>query len=157
MIGRPETSRCPGTARGSGVLRCEETVQRLKAAGLRPTRQRVALARLIFSGGDRHLSAERLHAEAQAADVSVSLATVYNTLHQFTAAGLLREVVVAAGRSYFDTNTTAHHHFFDADTGRLTDIDADHVLLGALPAAPPGMRIDRIDVIVRVRSTDATG
>src|SRR5207248_10906086 len=84
--------------------------ERLRRAGLRPTRQRVALARLLFDGGDRHVTAEQLHAEALAAAIRVSLATVYNTLHQFTAASLMREVVVEPGRSYFDTNTDDHHH-----------------------------------------------
>jgi Fur family iron response transcriptional regulator len=87
-------------------------IERLRSAGLRPTRQRLALVRLLFDHGDRHVSAEALHAEAQRAGVRVSLATIYNTLNQFTEAGLLREVVVEAGRSYFDTNTGDHHHFF---------------------------------------------
>ena len=91
---------------------CPDVVERLRAAGLRPTRQRLALARLLFDGGDRHVTAEHLHGEAQARAIRVSLATVYNTLHQFTAAGLLREVVVEPGRSYFDTNVSDHHHFF---------------------------------------------
>src|SRR5216110_328279 len=87
-------------------------VERLRRVGLRPTRQRVALARLLFNGGDRHVTAEQLHGEAAAAAIRVSLATIYNTLHQFTDRGLLREVVVEAGRSYFDTNIDDHHHFF---------------------------------------------
>src|ERR1700761_3175930 len=97
-------------------------IDRLRGAGLRPTRQRVALARLLFSTGDRHVTAEHLHGEAQANAIRVSLATVYNTLHQFTSAGLLREVVVEPGRSYFDTNTTDHHHFFIESNGHLEDI-----------------------------------
>lgn len=133
----------------------DETVKRLKAVGLRPTRQRVALAELMFDGGHRHVSAEQLHGEAFSADVSVSLATVYNTLHQFTGAGLLREVVVDSGRSYFDTNTSDHHHFFETDTGRLIDIEASEILLGSLPDAPAGRQIERVDVIVRVKSADA--
>ena len=92
---------------------------RLRAAGLRPTRQRLCLARLLFEPGDRHVTAEQLHSEANAARVEVSLATVYNTLHQFTEAGLLREVVIEPGRSYFDTNTSDHHHFFHEGDGRL--------------------------------------
>src|SRR5579871_2144950 len=97
-------------------------LERLRGAGLRPTRQRLALARLLYDGRDRHVAAEELHAEALAAKVRVSLATVYNTLHQFTEAGLLREIVVAGGRSYFDTNISEHHHFFFEDSGRLEDI-----------------------------------
>src|SRR5260370_7462000 len=97
---------------------------RLRAAGLRPTRQRLALARLLLESGDRHVTAEQLHGEALAAQIKVSLATVHNTLHQFTEAGLLREVVVEPGRSYFDSNTSDHHHFFSSSTARLQDIPA---------------------------------
>ena len=122
----------------------------LRAAKLRPTRQRLALARLLFEKGDRHVSAEQLHDEAQAASVRVSLATIYNTLHQFVAAGLLREVVVDPGRSYFDTNVSDHHHFFFEDTGRLLDIPGDRVGVAELPAPPMGTQIRRVDVIIRV-------
>ena len=125
-------------------------IERLKAAGLRPTRQRLALARLLQDGGDRHLSAEQLHEEALAAKVRVSLATVYNALHQFTAAGLLREVVVEPGRSYFDTNVEDHHHFYFEDSGRLEDIPGDQVSLTNLPKPPKGSRLLRVDVIIRV-------
>ncbi|WP_028796256.1 MULTISPECIES: iron response transcriptional regulator IrrA [Thalassobaculum] len=126
-------------------------VDTLRGAGLRPTRQRLSLARLLFDGADRHVTAEQLHSQAERDGVRVSLATVYNTLHQFTDAGLLREVVVEAGRSYFDTNTQGHHHFFEAETGRLIDIPADQVSIGSLPSAPPGAEIERVDLIVRVR------
>ncbi len=126
-------------------------LERLRNAGLRPTRQRLALARLMFDEGDRHMSAERLHIEAVSASIPVSLATVYNTLHQFTAAGLLREVVVDAGRSYFDTNTSDHHHFYNEESGELQDIAGDAVTVGALPSPPEGTAIARVDVIVRVR------
>jgi len=124
---------------------------RLRAVGLRPTRQRIALARLLFEGRDRHVTAEQLRAEAEGAAIRVSLATVYNTLHQFTAAGLLREVVVEPGRSYFDTNVEDHHHFFCETTGMLQDIPGASVAVGALPSPPPGTEISRVDVIIRVR------
>ncbi|MBM3559439.1 MAG: transcriptional repressor [Alphaproteobacteria bacterium] len=127
---------------------------RLRAAGLRPTRQRLALGRLLFDAGDRHVTAEQLHGETQAAGVRVSLATVYNTLNQFRTAGLLREVVVAPGRSYFDTNTVDHHHFYFEDDGALRDIPGEAVAVTALPAAPAGARIERVDVVVRLRRTD---
>jgi len=122
----------------------------LRAAKLRPTRQRLALARMLFEKGDRHVTAEQLHGEAQAASVRVSLATVYNTLHQFIAAGLLREVVVDPGRSYFDTNVSDHHHFFHEETGRLQDIPGERLGVAELPAPPPGTQIRRVDVIIRV-------
>jgi Fur family transcriptional regulator, iron response regulator len=127
------------------------TSGRLRSVGLRPTRQRIALARLLFDCGDRHMTAEQLHSEALAAAIRVSLATVYNTLHQFTAAGLLREVVVEPGRSYFDTNVHDHHHFFCETTGMLQDIPGASVFVGALPTPPSGTEIRRVDVIIRVR------
>lgn len=130
-------------------------IAKLKQAGLRPTRQRIALAKLLFEKDDRHVSAEDLHEEARAAGVSVSLATIYNTLHQFTESGLMREVVVEAGRSYFDTNTGDHHHFFHEDTGLLKDIPSDQINVAGLPSAPSGTAVSRVDVIVRVAaSTD---
>jgi Fur family transcriptional regulator, iron response regulator len=128
-----------------------QTVQRLKQAGLRPTRQRIALADLLFSSAHRHVTAEQLHGEAGAAGTRISLATVYNTLHQFTTAGLLREVVVEAGRSYFDTNIGSHHHFYYEDSGDIVDIAADNVAFASLPATPDGHEIAAVDVVIRVR------
>ena len=125
-------------------------IDRLRAAGLRPTRQRLALAKILFEGGDRHVTAEMLHAEVLNANVRVSLATVYNTLHQFTSCGLLREIVVDASRSYFDTNTSEHHHFFMEDSGDLVDIPGDDIVVSKLPAVPAGQQIKRVEVIVRV-------
>ena len=128
--------------------------ERLRNAGLRPTRQRIALADLLFASGDRHVSAEALHEEAQHAGFSVSLATVYNTLHQFTESGLLREVVVESGRSYFDTNITDHHHFFIEDELCLTDIPGDKIGFVNIPDAPEGTEIERVDLIIRLKSKD---
>jgi Fur family iron response transcriptional regulator len=125
-------------------------LDRLRSVGLRPTRQRLALARLLFDRGHRHVSAEQLHGEAVGSEVRVSLATVYNTLHQFTTAGLLTEVVVEPGCSYFDTNVEDHHHFFFEDTGRLQDIPGDRVTVNDVPAPPAGMAIRRVDVIIRI-------
>ena len=117
---------------------------------MRPTRQRVALAELLGSA-HRHVSAESLHQQAQKAGVPVSLATVYNTLHQFTAAGILREVVIGAGRSYFDTNTGDHQHFYCEDDGELIDIDGDVIEVAGIPPPPKGLKVDRVDVVVRVK------
>jgi Fur family iron response transcriptional regulator len=125
-------------------------LDRLRGAELRPTRQRLALAKLLFEKGDRHITAEGLHEEALQANVSVSLATIYNTLHQFTAAGLLREIMVDGTRSYFDTNTEDHHHFFFEGSGRLQDIPADRVVVSELPPPPDGTAVCRVDVIIRV-------
>ena len=129
-------------------------IARLKAGGLRPTRQRLALARLLFEREDRHLTAEQLHSEALEADVRVSVATVYNTLHQFTKVGLLREVVVEPGRSYFDTNVDDHHHFYFESTGDLQDIPSDQLHVTELPEPPGGTRISRVDVVVRVQDLE---
>jgi Fur family iron response transcriptional regulator len=122
----------------------------LREAGLRPTRQRVALAHLLFAGGDRHITAEILHEEALARKVPVSLATVYNTLHQFTRAGLLREVAVEGAKAYFDTNTSNHYHFFCEHSGKLMDIATGSIRIEGLPEAPEGMTISRVDVLVRL-------
>ena len=131
----------------------ETIAGRLRAAGLRPTRQRVALARLLFLGGDRHVTAELLHEEAHRSKVPVSLATIYNTLHQFTQAGLLREVAVEGAKAYFDTNTSNHYHFFCEHSGKLMDIDTAAIRIDGLPEAPEGMSISRVDVLVRLIST----
>lgn len=124
---------------------------RVREAGLRPTRQRVALAELLFAKGDRHLSAEELHEEAASAGVAVSLATVYNTLHQFTEAGILRILAVEGQRTYFDTNTSDHHHFFIEGENRVVDIDGQAVTVHNLPEPPEGMEIANVDIVVRLR------
>lgn len=124
---------------------------KLRAARLRPTRQRVALGWLLFGKGDRHVTAEMLFEEAKAAKAPVSLATIYNTLHQFTGAGLLMEIAIDGPRTYFDTNPTAHHHFLIEETDALVDIPDDHVALARLPKAPDGCEIARVDIVVRVR------
>lgn len=125
--------------------------EKLRGAGLRPTRQRLSLARLLFARGDRHVSAEQLHAEASKARAGVSLATVYNTLNQFKSAGLLREIAIEGERSYFDTNTSNHFHFFDSAHQKLMDFEAEGVEVTGMPGLPDGKTIDRIDVIVRLR------
>src|ERR1700730_5777088 len=124
--------------------------ERLRAAGLRPTRQRRVLAELFFQHGHRHITAEHLHQEAKTAGYSVSLATVYNALHQFTGAGLLQQVIVDPSHSYFDTNIDPHQHFYDEDERRLADISAE-IAVSGLPQPPRGMKIQRVDVVVRIR------
>jgi Fur family iron response transcriptional regulator len=130
--------------------RFTHALELLRAAHLRPTRQRLALAKLLFERGDRHVTAEQLHGEAVAAAVRVSLATVYNTLHQFVEAGLLGEVALNSGRCYFDTNVSDHHHFFFEDTGQLLDIPGERIGVLGLPKPPAGAAIRRVDVIIRV-------
>lgn len=125
--------------------------ERLREVGLRPTRQRVALGWLLFGRGDRHLSAETLFEEAQRARVPVSLATIYNTLNQFTQVGLLREIAIDGSRTYFDTNTSDHHHFFVEGGDGLVDIPAHDIQVSNLPETPEGMEVARVEVVVRLR------
>lgn len=133
----------------------ESVRARLKRAGLRPTKQRVELAALLWSQGCRHVTAERLHRESAEANIKVSLATIYNTLHQFTASHLLREVVVERGCSYFDTNVDPHHHFLCMDTGELSDIPHDQVHVQHLPSPPDGAIVSGVDVIIRIERKKA--
>ncbi len=123
----------------------------LREVGLRPTRQRMALGWILFGKGDRHVTAEMLYEEASNAKVPVSLATVYNTLHQFTDAGLLRQVAVDGSKTYFDTNISKHHHFFVEGENALVDISDSDVVVGKTPVPPEGYEIARIDVVVRLR------
>ncbi|HLS19208.1 MAG TPA: Fur family transcriptional regulator [Paracoccaceae bacterium] len=127
----------------------------LAGAGLRPTRQRLALAELLVGDGhDRHVTAESLFDAASRAGVSVSLATIYNTLRSFTDAGLMVEITVDGTRSYFDTRTDDHAHFFWEDSGHLSDAPPGAVTFSSLPEPPEGAEISRIDVVIRVRAQD---
>lgn len=133
----------------------EIVAKRLRSAGLRPTRQRLELATALFEGSDRHVTAEDLRAEMAEIGARISLATVYNALHQFTKAGILRQVVVDATRSYFDTNTGDHQHFFLEEDGTLIDIPGESVTVAGVPAPPQGLAIDRVDVVIRVKRSGA--
>lgn len=124
----------------------------LTRAGLRPTRQRVALAELLVGDGQhRHVTAESLFEAAKANGATVSLATVYNTLRAFCEAGVLHEITVDGSKSYFDTNTHDHPHFFWEDDGRLSDAPADQLEIARLPDAPDGVEIAAVDVVIRLR------
>jgi Fur family iron response transcriptional regulator len=126
---------------------------RLVEAGLRPTRQRLALGELLFVKGNRHITAEILHEEAMDAKIPVSLATIYNTLNQFTDVGLLRQVPVDGSKMYFDTNLSKHQHFYVEGENELLDISVTDSIEGKWPAPPEGYEIVRIDVVVRLRRT----
>lgn len=141
-----EPPRKPGQGCPVSALR-----NRLRDSGLRPTRQRMALGWLLFSKGDRHVCAEMLYDEARRAREPLSLATVYNTLRQFSDAGLLRQVPVAGPKTFFDTNTSEHHHFYDETTDTVRDIMESGIHVSGLPQAPEGMRIASVEVIVRLR------
>jgi Fur family iron response transcriptional regulator len=125
--------------------------EKVRKAGLRPTRQRIALAQLLFARGDRHISAEELHEEAVRAGFKLSLATVYNTLHQFTNAGMLRVLAIEGARTYFDTNTADHQHFFVEESSAIFDIEGGPFTIPNLPDPPEGMEIANIDIVVRLR------
>lgn len=127
---------------------------RLRNAGLRPTRQRMALGWLLFAKGDRHVSAEMLYEEALRAREPLSLATVYNTLRQFSEAGLLRQVSVSGPKTFFDTNVSEHHHFYNEDDETVVDIPGSTIQVAGLPEAPEGMMISSVEVIVRLRRAD---
>ena len=128
--------------------------QKLRRVGLRPTRQRVSLGWLLFAKGDRHVSAEMLYEEALRAREPLSLATVYNTLRQFSEAGLLRQVSVSGPKTFFDTNVSEHHHFYNEDDETVVDIPGSEIQVAGLPVAPDGMMISSVEVIVRLRRAD---
>lgn len=124
----------------------------LASAGLRPTRQRLALASLLVGDGEnRHVTAESLFALSLAAGQKVSLATVYNTLRAFCDAGLMNEIVVDGSKSYFDTRMDDHPHFYWEDSHSLSDAPADELQIAGLPKAPAGMQVARVDVVIRLR------
>jgi Fur family iron response transcriptional regulator len=141
MIARGDLNGCPW----------HDVREMLRQVGLRPTRQRMALGWMLFAKGDRHITAEMLYDEATRAKVPVSLATIYNTLHQFTAVGLLRQVAVDGSKTYFDTNASKHHHFFIEDESTLVDIPQSAMVVDKLPIPPAGYEIVRVDVVVRVK------
>jgi Fur family iron response transcriptional regulator len=128
--------------------------QKLRRVGLRPTRQRVSLGWVLFAKGQRHVSAEMLFEEAMKERIPVSLATIYNTLRQFTEAGLLRELTLDGAKAYFDTADHDHHHFVVDGENRVIDIPADEIDVASLPVPPAGYEIARVDVVVRLRKID---
>ncbi len=129
----------------------ERFLAMLRERALRPTRQRVALMRLLFGAGDRHVGAEQLRAEATAAEGRIPLATIYNSLRQFVEAGLLREVATIGTRCIFDTRIDPHHHFLLVETGEMIDVAPAAVEISRLPEPPEGMEIESCEVIVRLR------
>ena len=136
---------------GGGVCPISNLRDRLRRSGLRPTQQRLSLGWLMFGRGDRHLTADVLYEEAIRAKVPVSLATVYNTLNQFTEAGLLRQLALDAAKAVYDTDVRPHHHFLFEEDGTVVDMPVGAVAVGALPEPPEGMEVSGVDVVVRVR------
>lgn len=145
-----------GMSTKPSALSKDEVTSKLKQAGLRPTVQRVALGCLIWKGEHRHLTAEDLFNDSRVHDIKVSLATIYNTLHQFTNAGLLKEIVVEGGRSYFDTNIDPHHHFMYEDSGELEDIPGQYMGISGVPTPPEGTVVTGVEVVVKIRRQPAT-
>ena len=125
--------------------------KRLRAVNLHPTRQRVALGWLLFAKGDRHVTAEMIYEEAKLVRANVSMATVYNTLNQFTEVGLLREIAVEGSKTYFDTNPSPHAHFLLEDTGALIDVPAVDLKGVSLPKPPKGYELDRVELVIRLK------
>ena len=124
----------------------------LARGGLRPTRQRLVLAMLLVGDGkNRHVTAESLLEASQATGERVSLATVYNTLKAFCEAGLLREIIVDGTKSYFDTCTSDHPHFFWEDSHQLVDAPSSELKIARLPEVPAGAEVASVDVVIRLR------
>lgn len=132
----------------------QRITEKLRGMGIRPTRQRVALASLLFTDRDRHVTAEILHGEAVKQRINVSLATVYNTLNQFTRHGILREVHLDSDVCWFDTNTSPHHHFIFDSSGKVCDIDPDSLRIEGMPALPEGHHIHHIELVIHLASTE---
>ena len=133
------------------MLTTSEIAKLLDKAELRQTRQRTQLAKMLFQAENRHFTAEQLHKEARTAGGTISLATIYNTLHQFRTVGLLRQVIVEPGKVYFDTNTEPHHHFYIEDDGELLDFERSEIEISTLPEIPKDCAIQETDVIIRLR------
>ena len=154
------TSNSPETATGRGAdsacAAIEQPAMRdheamLRDAGVRATRQRVALAQVLFAKGNRHLTAEMVYNEAAQSSLQVSLATVYNTLNLFAKMGLLREIGVDGSTTYFDTRTGDHHHFFVEGAGEIRDIPTTQIRIGKVGSIPEGYEISRVDLVIRLR------
>jgi Fur family iron response transcriptional regulator len=154
MRARPAGQDFPKAMHGCPV---SDVRDRLRRAGLRPTRQRISLGWILFGKGDRHMTAEMLHEEAMRAKVPVSLATIYNTLHQFTEAGLLRQLALDGGKAFFDTDPSEHHHFYVEDEGTVIDMPGCAVTVDAMPEPPDGMEVAGVEVVVRLRRIAQAG
>ena len=132
----------------------EELTGLLKSHSILPTQQRLQIARVLFTS-PTHVSAEQVMLQVNDGQEHVSKATVYNTLGLFARNGLINEVIVDPTRILYDPNTTHHHHFYNVDTGELTDIDADNLMLSELPDLPEGTMTTGVDVVIRIRNNTA--
>ncbi len=131
--------------------RLQEISARLRKVGLRPTKQRLNIGRLLFGASHRHITADDLFQEIQTTGEHLSLATIYNTLHHFSEAGLLRRICTGSERVYFDTDTGDHHHFYVQDEDRIVDAPAGDTIINRLPEAPEGYEIAKVDVVIHLK------
>ena len=131
----------------------KEIVNKLRTSGLRPTKQRILIAKNLFKWDKTfHFTVETLNSEInQKGDEKVSLATIYNTVEAFTNAGYLKEILTSKNKSFYDTNTKSHHHFYDEETRELTDIDYNQVKLSKVPNPPKGKKIKNLEVVIRLQ------
>lgn len=154
MLFKPETARRGKSSKAQLALKVRSV---LKQAGLRPTRQRMALGQLLFLDHHRHVTPDSLYEESRLAGETLSVATVYNTLNQFAEAGLIRKISLNGERTYFDTETGDHTHFYIAAEDRLIDIPLQSISVGPLPAPPAGYRISKVDIMIQLeRAQDAS-
>ena len=131
-------------------------VDRLRSSGLRPTKQRLTIRKILFDSKDTfHFTIDKLKKKIEKSTKSkISLATVYNTVHAFKNNGYLKEISLQGNKTFFDTNSTSHHHFYDQDTGDLMDIKNEDILVSKLPPAPKGKKIKDIEVTVSVANSN---
>ncbi len=154
------TAALPSSSHPTTPPSSADIAERLKASGVRVTEQRLAISRCLYSGGHRHLTAEQLKDELTQQGEKVALATVYNTLHQLTRAGLLKQIIIDPQRTYFDTNTHQHHHFFYEEDGHLEDIPNERIAVRLdhddpqKAAGPNGTKITSVDVVIRLQRQD---
>ena len=128
-----------------------QAMKKIESSGIRPTKQRRVLAKILFEKGNRHLSADELFHDVKKEDRKISMATVYNTLKQFTSLGLVREVVVDQNKSLYCTNHKSHYHLYSEDEGKIIDIPTENVNLN-IPSIPACLQLYNIDIIVRIRT-----
>lgn len=129
----------------------EQVEERLRAVGIIPTRQRVEIGLQLFDR-DKHITADQLLELVNTSSPEASKATIYNTLGLFAGKGLIREVIVDPQKLVYDTNTSAHHHIYNVDTGELSDVSSDHISISELPELHAGVEIEAVDIVIRVRN-----
>ena len=133
------------------MLNSLKAIELLKNVALRPTKQRIALTKILFQENNLHVTAEQLHSEAIRKGYKISLATVYNALNSFKEAGIVKQVLVEPGKIYFDTNTESHHHFYIEETGELVDVPDDECKIVSLPRIPAEYMVSQVEITIRLK------